>query len=109
MKQDTYNCFCCTPDMTALFQGNRAIATFSTAALASTVLGSYSVSSLPPIKRRDFVKMTGFALGAGLATLSGYEKKQSADAQDPRQVEPDKIKDIPVLETWMNGKQVFKA
>ncbi|MDW4547908.1 amidohydrolase [Defluviimonas sp. D31] len=29
--------------------------------------------------------------------------------QDPRQVDPDRIKDIEVLETWMDGRQVFKA
>ncbi len=30
-------------------------------------------------------------------------------AQDPRDVAPDGIKDIAVLETWMNGQQVFSA
>lgn len=71
--------------MAGLFQHlqyNRKIATFSTATLASTVLGSYSVSNFSTIKRRDFVKMTGFALGISLATLSGHENKQSAYAQD---------------------------
>jgi len=29
--------------------------------------------------------------------------------KDPRKVDPDAIKDIQVLETWMDGKQVFKA
>lgn len=29
--------------------------------------------------------------------------------QDPRQVDPDTIKDIRVLETWMNGEQVYSA
>ena len=29
--------------------------------------------------------------------------------QDPRKVEPDVIKDIKVLETWMDGKQVYRA
>ncbi|MDA8752606.1 amidohydrolase [Halieaceae bacterium] len=29
--------------------------------------------------------------------------------QDPRDVAPDKIKDIKVLETWMDGRQVFVA
>jgi hypothetical protein len=29
--------------------------------------------------------------------------------QDPRRVEPDKIKDIRVLETWMDGKRVYAA
>lgn len=28
---------------------------------------------------------------------------------DPRQVDPDAIKEIPVLETWMGGTQVYKA
>lgn len=28
---------------------------------------------------------------------------------DPRRVDPDKIKDIRVLETWMDGKQVYAA
>ena len=29
--------------------------------------------------------------------------------QDPRQVPPDAIKDIRVLETWMDGKQTYSA
>lgn len=29
--------------------------------------------------------------------------------KDPRKVNPDSIKDIKVLETWMDGKQVYKA
>jgi predicted amidohydrolase YtcJ len=29
--------------------------------------------------------------------------------KDPRKVDLDTIKDIKVLETWMDGKQVFKA
>jgi predicted amidohydrolase YtcJ len=29
--------------------------------------------------------------------------------KDPRKVEPDTIKDIKVLETWMNGKQTFSV
>jgi predicted amidohydrolase YtcJ len=28
--------------------------------------------------------------------------------KDPRKVYPDKIKDIKVLETWMNGERVYK-
>lgn len=28
---------------------------------------------------------------------------------DPRRVAPDSIKDIGVVETWMNGEQVFSA
>jgi hypothetical protein len=28
---------------------------------------------------------------------------------DPRKVDPDAIKDIKVLETWMDGKQVYRA
>ena len=29
--------------------------------------------------------------------------------KDPRQVHPDTIKDIKVLETWMDGKQTYAA
>ena len=29
--------------------------------------------------------------------------------KDPRKVKPDAIKDIKVLETWMDGKQVYQA
>ncbi|EFO31823.1 amidohydrolase domain-containing protein [Roseibium sp. TrichSKD4] len=29
--------------------------------------------------------------------------------KDPRKVDPDTIKDIRVLETWMNGKQRYSA
>jgi len=29
--------------------------------------------------------------------------------KDPRRVDPERIKDIAVLETWMDGKQVFGA
>jgi len=29
--------------------------------------------------------------------------------QDPRRVDPERIKDIRVLETWMDGRQVFAA
>ncbi|KPJ94935.1 MAG: twin-arginine translocation pathway signal protein, partial [Gammaproteobacteria bacterium SG8_15] len=29
--------------------------------------------------------------------------------QDPRKVSPDAIKNIKVLETWMDGKQIYKA
>ena len=29
--------------------------------------------------------------------------------KDPRTVDPDTISDIKVLETWMDGKQVFKV
>jgi predicted amidohydrolase YtcJ len=29
--------------------------------------------------------------------------------KDPRNVDPDTIKDIKVLETWVDGKQVYQA
>ena len=29
--------------------------------------------------------------------------------KDPRRVDPERIKDIAVLETWMDGKQVYSA
>jgi predicted amidohydrolase YtcJ len=45
--------------------------------------------------------------------VGSLEKGKLADMvildQDPRRVEPDTIKDIKVLETWMDGKQVFKV
>jgi hypothetical protein len=45
--------------------------------------------------------------------VGSLEKGKLADMvildQDPRRVDPDSIKDIKVLETWMDGKQVFKV
>jgi len=45
--------------------------------------------------------------------IGSLEKGKLADLvileKDPRKVDPDKIKDIKVLETWMDGKQVYQA
>jgi predicted amidohydrolase YtcJ len=55
---------------------------------AAWQLGSeHEIGSLEPGKLADFVILEA----------------------DPRQVDPDTIKDIKVLETWMDGKQVYAA
>jgi len=45
--------------------------------------------------------------------VGSIEKGKLADFvildSDPRKVDKDRIKNISVLETWMDGKQVFKA
>jgi predicted amidohydrolase YtcJ len=45
--------------------------------------------------------------------VGSLEKGKLADFvildKDPRRVDPERIKDIAVLETWMDGEQVFSA
>jgi predicted amidohydrolase YtcJ len=47
------------------------------------------------------------------AVQEGLDELTFADLvildQDPRAVEPDSLKDIKVVETWMDGRQVYKV
>lgn len=58
-----------------------------TSEAAWQLFSDHEIGSLEPGKFADFVVLD----------------------QDPRAVDPDSLKDIEVLETWMDGRQVYKA
>ena len=69
-----------------------------------------TIRSIDPDPRAAAIQTAARQLG--LVPENGLEGKV-ADLvileKDPRNVDPDTIKDIKVLETWMDGKQVYRA